>query len=76
MLTCFAVAGAASVRVEPEAERTILFRQRAVLQQGAARGRHGDIGGLWEKRKKKQQKNPQTHTGVMEVSQAELLRVS
>lgn len=49
MLTCFAAAGAATVRVEPEAEGTILLRQRAVLQQAAARGRHGDIGGLWKK---------------------------
>lgn len=48
-LTCFALAGAASVRVELEAESTILLHQCAVLQQAAARGRHGDIGGLWEK---------------------------
>lgn len=46
MLTCSAAAGAASVCVELEAESTVLFSQCAVLQQAAARGRHGDIGGL------------------------------
>lgn len=72
-LTCFAAACAASVRVQLKAVSTILFRQRAVLQQAAARGRHGDIGGLWKQREK-------THTHSLSggesgwVTQGELVR--